>query len=441
MSQAQSLTFPLKYYAKWILLSALVGAACGVASAVFLAVLEETTKLRNEHSWLLYLLPIGGLLVGSAYHFFGRSVEGGNNLIIDEFHDPKTVIPFRMAPLVLLGTIFTHLFGGSAGREGTAVQMGGSIADQFTHIFKMDRVERRTLLMAGMSGGFGSVFGVPLAGTIFGLEVLSIGRLHLWGIVECAVSAFVAHHVTLSLGIHHTSYIHPDVSGELSAVDVVVALGAGVLFGLAARLFAFLTDRIKDFSKAKIPYLPLRALVGGIVISAIFFLLPLSVRYAGLGVPLIVDSIRTELPVYDWLGKLVLTALTLGVGFKGGEVTPLLFVGATLGNALSQILPLPLPVLASIGFVGVFAGAANTPFACTIMAMELFGPRIWFFAAVACFASYAVSGHRGIYHSQKIHVAKNKYASRTLEFVALLFRKPVFDDDPPSTGETVGKNE
>jgi H+/Cl- antiporter ClcA len=423
LRQAKSLKSIFFYYAKWIALSTLVGAACGTASAVFLAVLEAATNIRTTHSWLLYLLPLGGLAVGGLYHTFGRKVEGGNNLIIDEFHDPKAVIPFRMAPLVLLGTILTHLFGGSAGREGTAVQMGGSIADQFTHLFKMNREERRTLLMAGMSGGFGSVFGVPFAGMIFGLEVLAIGRLHLWGIVECAVAAFVAHFVTLALGIHHTDYVHPVVS-DLTVLTGLIAVAGGIIFGLAARLFALLSHQISKISKSLFPLLPLRTFIGGALIAAAFFFVPMLTRYAGLGVPLIVDSLKVPLLPYDWFGKLVMTALTLGVGFKGGEVTPLLFVGATLGNALSTILPLPLPLFAAIGFVGVFAGAANTPIACTIMAMELFGPGVGVFAALACFASYAVSGHRGIYHAQKVHHSKSKFVSRTVEFIEYLFRRP-----------------
>ncbi len=413
-----------KYYAKWIILSGAVGIASGIASAVFLYVLEATTNLREHNEWLLYLLPIGGLLVGGIYHFFGRKVEGGNNLIIDEFHDPKSVIPFRMAPLVLLGTIFTHLFGGSAGREGTAVQMGGSIADQFTHLLKMDREERRTLLMAGMSGGFGSVFGVPFAGTVFGLEVLSIGRLHLWGIVECAVAAFAAHYTTIGLGIHHTNYVHPEVPNMLPEFMGLYAILAGIIFGLAGRLFAFLSENISKYSKKVVPYLPLRALIGGAILSLIYFSSPIATRYAGLGVPIIVESLKTPILGFDWLGKLVMTALTLGLGFKGGEVTPLLFVGATLGNALSSFIPIALPLLAVMGFVGVFAGAANTPFACTIMAMELFGPQVGFMAAIACFAAYAVSGHHGIYHAQEIHFPKSRYVSRTIEFIQFLFRRP-----------------
>jgi H+/Cl- antiporter ClcA len=429
-----------RHYSKWISISTVVGICCGGASAIFLAALEFTTHFRESNPWLLFLLPVGGLIVGSLYHFFGKQVEGGNNLIIDEFHDPKQVIPLRMAPLVLIGTILTHLFGGSAGREGTAVQMGGSIADQFTHLFKMNGDERRTLLMAGMSGGFGSVFGVPFAGSIFGLEVLASGRLHLWAIVECAVAAFVAHYTTLAMGIHHTAYSHPEVAG-LTTSAIPVALVAGISFGLAARLFALLTEGIKTFSKLVVPYLPLRALVGGSIISLIFFLLPMSARYAGLGVPIIIDSLKMPLPLYDWFGKLSLTALTLGMGFKGGEVTPLLFVGATMGNALSHILPISLPILACMGFVGVFSGAANTPFACTIMAMELFGPDMALYAAIACFASYAVSGHQGIYHSQKTHVQKTKYAGRVLHFLKLSMKRPPLENVAAEKHQLGPKNE
>lgn len=417
----------IRYYPRWAVICVCIGIMCGLASAIFLIVLERTTEVREHNPWLLYLLPLGGIVVGCVYHFWGRSVEGGNNLIIDQFHDPKTVIPFRMAPLVLLGTILTHLFGGSAGREGTAVQMGGSIADQFTHILKMDRGNRRTLLMAGMAGGFGSVFGVPFAGTIFGIEVLAIGRIQFWGIIECAISAFVAHYVTLACGVHHTAYLHPEIT-SFTTMDGVYIMLTGIACGLAARLFVLFVDTISRFSKRTIKLLPLRAALGGVIVSLLFFLFPVIVRYSGLGVPIIVSSLKGQLPIYDWFGKLAMTALTLGTGFKGGEVTPLLFVGSTLGNALSNIFPVALPILASVGFVAVFAGAANTPFACTLMAMELFGPNIWFFAALACFSSYAVSGHHGIYHTQRIHIPKTKYASRTVDMLNFIMRRPPLDD-------------
>lgn len=397
----------LFYYIRWIAISILVGVGCGCASALFLFTLEYVTHLREHHSVLLYFLPIGGLIVGSLYHFFGRSIEGGNNLLIDEFHDPKAVIPFRMTPLVLIGTLATHLFGGSAGREGTAVQMGGSIADQFTRFFKVNAEQRRALLMAGMSGGFGSVFGVPFAGMVFGMEVLTVGELHVWAFVECAVTAFVAHFVTLAWGIHHTNYISPLIS-QMSLTGGLLAIGTGIACGGAARLFGLLVEGVAQVARSISSLLPIRAFVGGAVISLLFFLSPTLIRYAGLGIPILEESLKVPLPLYDWIGKLVMTALTLGSGFKGGEVTPLLFVGATLGNAIGSFFPADLPWLAAVGLVGVFAGAANTPFACTLMAMELFGGKIGGYAALTCFASYWVSGHRGIYHAQLFANRKRK---------------------------------
>jgi H+/Cl- antiporter ClcA len=407
LNRNQSLSQRLYYFSKWTGISALVGVATGAASALFLLSLEAATEYRLSHPILLFFLPVGGFLVGWLYHRFGKSVEGGNNLIIDEFHDPQKVIPFRMAPLVLIGTIMTHLFGGSAGREGTAVQMGGSIADQLSLKFKMSPSERRRLLMIGMSGGFGSVFGVPFAGTIFGVEVLAIGQLQWWALIECGIAAFTAHFTTLGLGVHHTLYPHPSIdSWSFKALFAVLA--AGLAFGLTARAFAYATHFVQRLSRSLVSYLPLRSFLGGAVIALLFYLYPLLTRYAGLGVPRIVESLMQPLPLYDWAGKLGMTALTLGTGFKGGEVTPLLFIGSTLGNALSSFLPLSLPVLTATGFVGVFAGAANTPFACILMAMELFGAEIGGFAALACLISYAISGHQGIYHSQRVHVPKSK---------------------------------
>lgn len=405
----------IKYYFRWTLISCAIGILSGTASAVFLTTLDFTTEFREAHSWLLFLLPIGGLTVGSLYYFFGQDIESGSNLIIDEFHEPKRTVPLRMTPLVLIATLLTHLFGGSAGREGTAVQMGASIADQFKSILKLESMDRRTLLMAGMAGGFGSVFGVPFAGTFFGIEVLSVGKLHIWALFECAIAAFVANFTTLAWGVHHSQYVTPEIPSFV-LVNVLYSLLAGIIFGLAARLFALLVEAIKTFSKKLISNLVFRACLGGALLSLIYFYIPESTKYAGLGVPIIVSSLKLPLPSYDWISKLAMTALTLGTGFKGGEVTPLLFVGSALGNSLSQFLPMALPLLAAMGFVGVFAGAANTPFACVIMAMELFGPGIFLYAALACFAAYTVSGHRGIYHTQRIAQSKKYIFNHVIEF-------------------------
>ncbi len=399
------------FICRWVAISTLIGLIAGTLSAIFLSTLALMTRTREAHPLLIWFLPVGGFLVAWLYRRFGPSVQTGTNLILDEIHKPDQTVPFRMIPLVLLGTWLTHLFGGSAGREGTAVQMGASAADQLTRRLKFTEEERTTLLMAGMAAGFGSVFGVPFAGAIFGIEILAVGRFRFRSAPECLLASFVAHLTTLAFGIQHTSYSSPLIS-SVSLLVILSVLGAGILFGICAQAFSrglHLADR---FFKHLIQYAPLRAFAGGVIVLIGYRLLG-TTRYAGLGLPVIEDSLKTLTPAADFLWKSVFTILTLGSGMKGGEVTPLLFIGSTLGNALSALLPVGFSLLAALGFVSVFAGAANTPLACTVMAMELFGIRIGLFALLACYASYCVSGYRGIYHSQRI--ARPKLLTRLLD--------------------------
>jgi H+/Cl- antiporter ClcA len=389
---------------KWAAISAVVGAMAGTASAVLLASLEWATATREAHRWIIALLPVAGLLVGLLYKYLGASVEAGNNLLLDEIHNPRAVIPFRMTPLVLLGTFMSHLFGGSAGREGTALQTGASLADQLTRPLRLGDQDRRILLMAGISGGFASVFGTPLAGAVFGLEVLSIGRLRYDAILPCLLSAVIADRVTILWGIHHTLYRIPFVP-KTDVVGVIVAILAGIAFGITGMLFAAATHSISRYGGKLIHYAPLRPLLGGIIVSAAVFAIG-TTRYIGLGIPTIVAAFAGPIPPWDFAAKFAFTVVTLGLGFKGGEVTPLFFIGATLGNALGYFLPLPTPLLAGMGFVAVFAGAANTPIASTLMAMELFGSEAGVYAGIACVVSYVFSGHAGIYRAQRIGQVK-----------------------------------
>ncbi|MHC5758866.1 voltage-gated chloride channel family protein [Nostoc sp.] len=402
----------LPHLIKWLPISIVVGILAGTASAALLASLEWATDWRESHQWIVALLPLGGFLSGWIYHQFGRTVEGGNNLLLEEIHNPKSVIPFRMAPLVLLGTDLTHFFGGSAGREGTALQMGASLADQLTKILHFQGANRRILLTAGISGGFASVFGTPLAGTVFGLEVLAIGKIHYDALFPSLIAAIVGNQVTLLFGLHHTAYRHAPSIPTLTIWGLISAIIAGAIFGIVARFFAKLTHQISHFFKAKISYPPMRPFIGGAMIAVIVGLSG-TTKYIGLGIPTIVDSFFTQLPPWDFAAKLGLTALTLGAGFKGGEVTPLFFIGATLGNALSLLLALPAPLLAGMGFVGVFAGAANTPLASTLMGIELFGLESGIFIGIGCIVSYLFSGHSGIYSSQRIGLSK--YSTVSLE--------------------------
>lgn len=396
----------LPYIFKWTFICLFIGICIGTASAGFLQSLNWATDFRENNLGLIALLPIGGFLIGLLYYYFGKEAEAGNNLLIDTIHEPKQIIPFRMAPFVYLGTIATHFFGGSAGREGTALQMAGSIADQFSKPFNLSASERTILIIAAVAGGFGSVFGTPLAGAIFAIEFFLIGRIRYNALFPAFVTAIIADIVTKLWKTPHTHY-HIDLIPEISIVNVAYTLLAGIFFGLCASTFSKVIHKTGSLFKSKISYPPLRPFVGGVLVAGAIWIIG-TTKYIGLGIPTIVESFEHQLPAYDFAIKMILTILTLSAGFKGGEVTPLFFIGATLGNALSIFIPLPTGLLAGMGFVAVFAGATNTPIACTIMAIELFGIECGVYVSIACIVSYLISGHNSIYTRQVIGEAKHQ---------------------------------
>lgn len=393
------------YLLKWLLLSTLVGALAGSASAFFLVSLEWATDWRTSHEWIIWLLPIGGLVIGLCYHYFGQSVVKGNNQLLDEYYKPKKIIPIKMAPMVLIGTVITHFFGGSAGREGTAVQMGGSIADQFTWLFRLRPRDRKILLIIGISAGFASVFGTPLAGAVFALEVLVIGRVRYEAILPSFMTAAIADFTCSAWNVAHTHYHIPEVP-EMTPQNILWCILVGICSGIAALMFSKSTHFWGKLFKSKVAYAPLRPFIGGIVIALAVWAIG-TTKHIGLGVPTIVDSFSIEQDPWDFLLKILFTSFTLGAGFKGGEVTPLFYVGATLGNALFLFVPLPLSLLAGMGFVAVFSGATNTPIACTLMGIELFGAAGGLYIGIACVVAYMFSGHTGIYASQTIGSPKH----------------------------------
>jgi len=390
---------------KWSVLGIAVGTLSGAASAAFLVGLYWATATREGTPWLLWLLPVAGALIGWVYSRFGKDVEGGNNLLLERIHEANGDVSWRMGPLIALSTIGTHLFGGSAGREGTAVQMGGSLADYLARPLGLSREDRRILLMSGISGGFGSVFGTPLAGTVFGLEVLSVGRIRYEALVPCFVASTVGDLVCRWLGVGHHLY-RVDVVPHVTPGLLLWVAASGLCFGMASLVFAELTHGIQKLAKSLFKRPWLRPFVGGLLVIGLTHLVGTR-DYLGLSLPLIERSF-TPGGVVAWAFavKILFTAVTLGTGFKGGEVTPLFVIGSTLGYAFARLSGQPTAVFAALGFVAVFAGAANTPLACVLMGIELFGAGLAVPLMLACIVSYIASGHRGIYLSQQVDTPK-----------------------------------
>ncbi|HET9137069.1 MAG TPA: voltage-gated chloride channel family protein [Candidatus Kapabacteria bacterium] len=411
-----------RYIVRWLILVFPVATVIGSLTALFLWSLELVTSTRESTPWLLYLLPIAGLAIGITYHTIGKRIEGGNNLIVDEIHSPDAGVPTRMAPLILISTIITHLFGGSVGREGTAIQIGGSISSFFSSVYRVDRDSARILLLCGIAGGFGAVFGTPIAGAIFAVEVLAIGTIEYDAILPCLMASLIGDLACRLWGIHHTQYILPPNSTNhalgslLFSIDSILLCKVGlasVVFGLVSVFFAELTHTISDIFKKVVTYPVIRPVIGGVILLAMVYLLGTR-DYLGLGVSSAGEngvSIQsafheTGSTPLSWFWKSLFTAISLGSGFKGGEVTPLFFIGATAGNALSALLNAPVALFAALGFVAVFAGATNTPLACIIMSTELFGSDYLLYFTIACYLSYFFSGHSSIYLSQRIASAK-----------------------------------
>jgi H+/Cl- antiporter ClcA len=384
--------------AQWVVLGTIVGIACGVGSAVFLHALEWATHFRTDHLRIVYALPIAGLALGALYDRYGRSIARGNNLVIDTVHEDREQLPLRMGPMVLVGTVLTHLFGGSAGREGTAVQMGASFADAIAHRLRLHGALRRELVAAGIAGGFGSVFGTPIAGLVFGLEVLTVGRLEYAAIVPALVASLVGDRVTRALRVVHATY--PTVAPQ--SLDPLLA-GKWLVFAAAIAIATVAFIELTHAIKARLVILapPVRMLLGGAVIVALWKLSG-SDRYLGLGMPTILAAFEGGVPPWAFAAKILFTAITLGAGFLGGEVTPLFFIGATLGAALSVPLHLPLPLAAGVGLAAVFAAAANTPLALSIMAVELMGAALLPHVMIVSVVAYLLTGQRGIYPAQRI---------------------------------------
>ncbi|RVU01934.1 voltage-gated chloride channel protein [Mucilaginibacter limnophilus] len=407
----------LKYFLRWSLITIPVAIAIGSMVALFLWLLNLAIHFRFAHTWLLYMLPVAGIAIHFLYKWYGSSAERGNNLIIDEIHEPGAGVPKRMAPLILVTTVITHLFGGSAGREGTAVQIGGSIANLFAGLFKLKGANKQVMLTTGIAAGFGAVFGTPLTGAVFALEVITVGRIRYNALLPCLIAGMIGDLTVSAWNVHHTKY-HIDyvnagqnLNGHhipLSLLLLAKVVVAAAVFGLASYGFAKSVHAVKNAGIKLLKARWITPVAGGVVIIVLTVILG-KPDYLSLGVDAQYPGAVTIVSAFQqggahtlsWLWKLIYTAITLGTGFKGGEVTPLFYIGATLGNTLAEVLNAPVSLFAALGFIAVFAGATNTPLACTIMGIELFGSEHALLFAVACFVAYYFSGNTGIYSAQR----------------------------------------
>ena len=389
---------------RWVVLSAFVGATAGILSAAFIKALDWTTTTRNDNTWLVWLLPLAGLVVGSAYHYLGKGLERGSNLLIDQIHEHSEWIPVRMSVLVFACSVISHLFGGSTGREGAALQLAAGATDPLSKRLGLDGHDRSIMLITAIAGGFGSVFGVPVTGAVFALEVQKVGRVRYEAIIPAFTASIVGDAVVRALGIHHTHYgVLPAFAWSATLAWQFVALG--VVSGLVAMGFVGATHNVRNTLRRLVSWYPARPLIGGVIVAALVLLFDWR-DYQGLSTHLALHAFEGSWGG-QWMVKPLLTAITIGSGFVGGEVIPLFVTGALLGASAGHMLGANVALFAMVGAIAVLAGAANTPLACTFLGIELFGGKGAILFAVVCAVSYAASGHKGIYHAQPIGANKS----------------------------------
>ena len=392
------------HLARWVALAVLVGIISGVLSAAFIESLNWATDTRNANDWIIFTLPLAGLLVGASYHYLGRGLERGSNLLVDQIHSHSEWIPFRLTPLIFGASVVSHLAGGSTGREGAALQLAAGATDPISRRLGLDPADRSIMLITAIAGGFGSVFGVPFAGAVFALEVQRIGRVRYEALVPAFVASFVGNEVVLALGVEHTHY--PRIIGDsFSGSTIFQVILFGLVAGVIALAFVRLTHLIKDTMKKYVSWYPARPMIGGIVLAVLIVACGWR-DYQGLSIPLLISAMEGATTGHFEV-KLLLTAITIGTGFVGGEVIPLFIIGALAGATFANLIGANIALFAIVGSVAVLAGAANTPLACAILGVELFGGNGAILFGVVCVAAYATSGHTGIYHAQKIIANKS----------------------------------
>ncbi len=397
--------FPLhmKQFFMWVLMGILVGAVTGVVGTIFYYGLDFATVFREEHPQIIYGLPLGGLFIVWLYRITGRENDKGTNMVLSAVRE-ENGISRKTPPLIFISTIVTHFLGGSAGREGAALQMGGGIGSAMTGLFRMDKKNVTTMIMCGMSGAFAALFGTPMTAAIFSLEVVSVGILYYAALVPTVISSLVAVSIAQYFGVHAEKFTILEMPGFALLPAIKVILLAMVCAAIS-EIFCLLLHKSGQFSKEYIKNPYLRVLLGSILLIVLNLLVQ-TTDYMGAGVQVIERAMSGQVRPEAFLCKMIFTAITLSIGFKGGEIVPTLYVGATFGCLAGQIIGLSPSLCAAVGMAALFCGVTNSPVTSLLLSLEMFGMEAAPYIMLAVAVSYMLSGYDGLYESQRIVYSK-----------------------------------
>ncbi len=401
--RANKILGTVKVFAKWLLLASVVGVVVGLMGVLFHVTVEKATELRMTLPWLLYLLPLGGVAIVLLYQKSGMEKDMGTNTIIQAVRG-ENPLRFRTAPLIFISTVLTHLLGGSSGREGAALQIGGSVGARLADGFSLNQQDHQIMIMCGMSTCFAALFGTPLTATIFAIEVISVGVMHYSALVPCLTGSLIGYGIASSFGIAPTAFDIGTIPA-LGPVTVIQVILLSVLCAVVSALFCMAMHHAGHLYKKCFSNPILRAAVGGILVILLTLLVGTR-DYNGAGMDVINRAVSGQAEWYAFFLKILFTALTLGAGFKGGEIVPTFFVGATFGCAAGPLLGLDPSFSAGIGMIALFCGVINCPVASFVLAVELFGGEGVIFFGIASAIAYMMSGYYGLYSSQKIVFSK-----------------------------------
>lgn len=390
---------------KWILLASLTGAVGGLVGSAFHLSIEYVTEIRAEHQWVLWLLPVGGVVIAALYKICKMDKNGGTDFVISSVRE-KEKVPLLMAPLIFVSTVITHLCGGSAGREGAALQLGGSIGSQIGSLFKLGEKDMHLIIMCGMSGVFSALFGTPLTATVFAMEVVSVGVAYYSSLVPSLTSSLVAFAVSRMFKIEPVSFTLSHVI-QLNAKNVFKVVVLAAVCAIVSIGFCLVMKLSHTYIPKLIKNSLIRAAVGGGVIILLTLLVGNS-DYNGAGMNIIENAINGQAVPYAFVLKIIFTAVTISCGYKGGEIVPTFFIGATLGCTVGSLIGLDPGFSAAIGLIALFCSVVNCPIASMILSVEMFGSQGFVFFGIACAVSYVLSGYYSLYSTQKIMYSKVK---------------------------------